>query len=104
MLLFMMQPLVCGVAGVHGLAAVVLATEAHVHVQGPAREELAVQDLTLTHKTAIHNPAQVSMTTALVLTGSIHYYKWVSMHEIVSSLRNFQHTILKAGNGASEQG
>ena len=67
MLLFMMQPLVHGVAGAHGPAAVVLATEAHEHVQGPAREEPAVQDLTLTHKTAILNPAQVRLTTALIL-------------------------------------
>ena len=59
LILFMIQPLVRGVAGAHGPAAVVLATEAHGHVQGPAREEPAVQGLTLTHKTAILNPAQV---------------------------------------------
>lgn len=59
-----MQLLVHGVAGVRGPAAVVPAMEAHAHEQGLAWEELAVQDLTLTDKTAIHNPAQVSVITA----------------------------------------
>lgn len=59
-----MQLLVHGVAGVRGLAAVVPATEAHAHEQGLVWEGLAVQDLTLTDKTAIHNPAQVGVITA----------------------------------------
>lgn len=62
-LLLLIQPLVRGVAGGHGLAAVVPVTEAHAHARGHAKEGLAVQDPTLTLKTAIHSPAQVSVTT-----------------------------------------
>lgn len=64
----MIQLLVHGVAGVRGPAAVVLATEAHAHEQGLAREELVVRDLTLTDRTAIHNPAQVSVIPASLVT------------------------------------
>lgn len=55
-----MQPPVHGVAGVHGPVAVVLAMEVHAHVQGLAREGLVVQEATLTQRTAILNPVQVS--------------------------------------------
>ena len=55
-----MQLLVHGVVGAHGPAAVVLAMEVHAHVQGLAREGLTVREATLTDRTAIHNPAQVS--------------------------------------------
>ena len=66
-LLLLIQPLDRGVAGGHGPAAVEPATEAHAHARGHAKEGLAVQDPTLTLKTAIRSPVQVSMTTVGVI-------------------------------------
>jgi hypothetical protein len=98
----MMQLLAHGVAGVLGPAAVVLATEAHVHAQGLAREGPAVQGPTLTHKTAIRNPAQVSMTIASFncLSTCIDDLSSPKLNSLVPRLTpllsNFQHPILKA--------